>query len=444
MKIIQLLTAVFLAFLTPLQAAGLNELSGGQNCTDSRLIGEDSTAGTGLQELAAGNSDIISGSGSVFSSLKEKGLKLTFVFTGDAISSLSGGINRKTHALYRTDLKGTFDLERLIGWNGAGLYFDIMGTEGGKPSLSSGAGQGISNIEAPDAWKIFEFYLTQSFLDDRLSLLLGTFDFNSEFDTRLSSAVFLNPSHGIGPDISQSGKNGPSIFPTTSLALRASYKSNGYSFKAAVFDGIPGNPENPTGTYIILNKNDGVLLAVEADYISSGEALSEGYKKISLGGWYYSSEFEDLTELSSGGKPIMRRNNFGLYIQGESFLFSEKNDPLQGLAGFMRFGIAESNINKYSHYLGVGLNYTGLFSGRDSDILGFGIAAVKNSSKFMNKMARQGFDIADFEVDFELTYQMHIFNMFLIQPDIQYVADPVFAPDKSFSFNAGIRFQLSI
>lgn len=439
----QFLTAVFLAFLTPLKAGRLNDISGGQNIT-SRLTGEDKSAGTGLREFAAGNSDIPGSGSSVFSKLEDKGVTLKFIFAGDAFSSLYGGINRENHLLYRTDLKGAFDLEKLIGWNGAGLYFDIMGAEGGKPSQSSGAGQGISNIEAPDAWKIFEFYLTKSFLDDQLSLLLGTFDYNSEFDTRRSSAVFLNPSHGIGPDISQSGKNGPSIFPTTSLALRASYESGGYLFKAAVFDGVPGNPKNPTGTYIILNKNDGVLLAAEADYISSGDVYSEGYQKISIGSWYYSTEFEDQTELSAGGNPVMRRHNYGIYLQGERFFFSEKEDPSQGLAGFLRYGVAESSINRYSQYLGMGLNYTGLFPGRESDILGFGIAAVKNSSWFKSKMALQGFNIADFEVDFELTYQMQIWDIFMVQPDIQYVADPVFVPGKNFSLNAGIRFQLSI
>jgi porin len=53
---------------------------------------------------------------------------------------------------------------------------------------------------------------------------IGLYDLNSEFDVIEAAALFLNPSHGIGPDFAQSGRNGPSIFPVTSLAIRGEYR----------------------------------------------------------------------------------------------------------------------------------------------------------------------------------------------------------------------------
>lgn len=47
--------------------------------------------------------------------------------------------------------------------------------------------------------------------DDKLSLLFGLYDLNSEFDTQETSSIFINPSHDIGAEYAQSGKNLPSI-----------------------------------------------------------------------------------------------------------------------------------------------------------------------------------------------------------------------------------------
>ena len=47
----------------------------------------------------------------------------------------------------------------------------------------------------------------------------GLVDINTTFDVQETAALFLNASHGIGPDLGDTGFNGPSDYPTTALAV---------------------------------------------------------------------------------------------------------------------------------------------------------------------------------------------------------------------------------
>jgi porin len=66
---------------------------------------------------------------------------------------------------------------------------------------------------------------------------------------------------GIGPDFSQSGRNGPSIFPVTSLAVRRERKlAKNWLARLTVLNGLPGDPTHPAATVIKLSGRDGVLI----------------------------------------------------------------------------------------------------------------------------------------------------------------------------------------
>lgn len=79
----------------------------------------------------------------------------------------------------------------------------------------------MSDIETgAGAARLYEAWIDKRSADGSASVRFGLYDLNSEFDTTEAGALSLLSSHGIGPDFAQSGRNGPSIFPVTSLALR--------------------------------------------------------------------------------------------------------------------------------------------------------------------------------------------------------------------------------
>ena len=145
--------------------------------------------------------------------LADQGLEFNFVYTGEFFHNATGGLSRDTEYLGNFDATLAIDAEQWAGWTGASFYFYALGNHGGSPSEHSGDLQGISNIDAPNALKLYEAWYQQKFFGDRMSLLFGLYDLNSEFDSIDTASLFINSSHGIGPDFSQSGQNGPSILP---------------------------------------------------------------------------------------------------------------------------------------------------------------------------------------------------------------------------------------
>ena len=115
---------------------------------------------------------------------------------------------------------------------------------------------------------------------------------------------------------------------------------------------------------------------------------------------------------------------FGFYGFAEQTILREQQDPSQGLALFIRLGIADSRVNRFDLYTGMGVVYTGLFPQRPDDQLGFGIAALHNSHRFRRARRIAGQPTAHAEIACEVTYRGGILPWLTVQPSFQYVINP--------------------
>ncbi len=376
--------------------------------------------------------------------LKERGVEFGFVATGEVYGNLMGGLSKGIAYADNFDLILTVDAEALVGWKGATFLIYGLGNEGGSPSFHAGDIQVASNIDAPDTWKLYEALYQQNLFNDRLSFLAGLYDLNSEFDAMETSALFINSSHGIGPDYSQSGQNGPSIFPTTSLAARVRVQPlDTFYIQTAVFDGVPGDPSDPQGTQIQFNSGDGVLIATEVGFLPGELKESAPAGKFALGSWVYTSRFDDLLDVDAAGNPVRHRGNFGIYGLAEYNVYREKDDPEQGLSVFGRLGYADADVNRLQYYLGAGLSYTGLIPHRDKDRLGFAAAAAFNGGKFKQAQLNAGIPVDSAEVNLELTYRVELTPWLVLQPDLQYIINPATNSAVNNAFLAGMRWEVS-
>ncbi len=375
--------------------------------------------------------------------LSENGFDFELIYKADLLSNISGGARRATTTLDNIDIILLADLEKSIGFNNTNLTVHFLGNSGGVPSELAGASQGISNIEAVSAWKFYQILIERKFFDERFSVALGLYDLNSEFDVRETSGIFINPSHGIGDEIAKSGLNGPSIFPTTSAAIRFKYKSeNGNYFQTAILDGVPGNPDNPNGTHIILNKKDGLLLTAEIGIISESDEQLDN--KIALGAWTYTSKFEKANLTGTSGNAISLKKNYGFYITAEKLLTANFENPSKNLSAFLRIGYANKNINPVDFYIGTGLKFTGLFFGRDMDEMGVALAFSHNSFFFRNNAEiLEEMIMKEFELNIEATYLMQLTPWLKIQPDVQYIINPSCCPKTNSAFVIGSRIEIN-
>ena len=355
----------------------------------------------------------------------DAGAELELVYTGEYYKVSSGGLNRKSETLDNVDVTLSLDGDKLFGLKGSQFFLYILGNSGGSPSEHAGDLQGVSNIDAPDAWKVYEAWYDQSFADDRASVRFGLYDLNSEFDVIESAGLFIHASFGIGPDYSQSGQNGPSIFPTTSLALRLAYAFNEHYFiQAAVLDAVPGDLNNDQGTHIDLDSDDGELYALEFGYTQGLDNSSDRYGKLALGAWRYSENFDDLMDIDSNSESVQHDDNSGWYILGEYNIFREDPESTQGAMVFARYGMANDDVNQLESYFGAGVVYTGLLPGRDNDQLGLAIAVAENGNKYQDLERSLGNSVDDREIAVELSYRMQVLPWLAIQPDIQWIKNP--------------------
>jgi porin len=350
--------------------------------------------------------------------------RIEAAYTADVWHTAPGNTRNGSRYLDNFDLMAEADLEALVGWQGATAFGYILYNNGNSLSDLMGDAQVASNIETGvQAVRLYEAWIDQK-LGESASLRVGLYDLNSEFDALETSSLFMGSAHGIGTDISQTGNNGPSIFPATSLAARLNVDlSSQWKVRAALLDGVPGDPNRPRRTAIKLGNGDGALLIGEIERAGTNGRLIAGY-------WRYTAQFDRIT----GGTS---RNNDGYYLRGEARLTREA-DETQGLAGFFRLGFADGQINRFAGFASAGLTYTGLFPGRNQDQIGLAVATA-----FVSARARQEFESTSAETAIELTYLAPITEFLSVQPNIQYVISPSANRQLSNALALGIRVSFS-
>jgi porin len=93
--------------------------------------------------------------------------------------------------------------------------------------------------------------------------------------------------------------------------VRLSVKPNEtLTLRAAILDGVPGDPARLKRTTVKLGKGDGSLLVAEAD-------KSIGNWRLIAGHWRYTGRFEDRLASALSASAIMKSGNSGYYLRGE-------------------------------------------------------------------------------------------------------------------------------
>lgn len=355
-------------------------------------------------------------------------LETGFTYSGDVYANLAGGLETGVRYMDNIDIEAGFDIKD------ASFFFYGLGNQGNSISEIVGDVQTVSNIDSENSWRLYEAWVNKPLPSIKSSVLIGLYDLNSEFDVVNAGGLFINSSHGIGPDFSSSGITGPSIFPLTSLTARLKINPfSGVTLKFAVLDAVPSDPENTKGTSVYLRKSEGALLISEISISKSGSntasLLDRGVNektpyRLVLGGWKYTEERTGWLD-----EP---ESDHGLYAIGEITLQN-------GLSFFGRVGATNRDINRFNYYLGAGLTYSGLFKQRPDDLLGLTVALPINSDDFVLVEERKGNDYSKNELNVEFTYLLTLSEHVSLQFDTQYIQHPNQAPGIEDAFVVGIR-----
>lgn len=329
------------------------------------------------------------------------------------------GLDPGTALLNKIQISATLRGEK-VGLTGWLIHAQVIRFDGQSLSKHLGDIQTADNIEAVPVTRLFEAYLAKMWDkgDQSLAFRFGLIDLNSQFDSIDNASLMLNSSHGIGPDLSRSGRNGPSIYPVTAIGSTVTWvKSKKWTFRLGIFDGVSGSPTAPHAFLVErLKPSDGLLVIGQTDWQLTQKS------RLEAGAWGYTAAQE--------GPAGRNAHDRGAYVSYEAPL-----NVLPHLDFWLRAGFANGRAQPIAGYLGGGLVQQGTIPGRPDDRLGFAIAHAIISDPAVSSLG-----LHHAETSLELAYQAKISRRFVIQPDVDYVHHPAGRPSAPDSVGIGLRF----
>lgn len=344
-------------------------------------------------------------------------------YVTDVLSVLDGGIRRGTAWLGRGDVTASVD-GRVFGIDGAEFFVDVMGVN--PPDFSGrhvGDAQTVSNVEANSAIRPYEVWLSVP-IGKGFTVKAGLVDLNSEFDVQDVGALFLNSSFGIGPDFSQTGVNGPSIFPAPATAALLRYEDDDWGVRLGVFDAVAGSLSNPRRTVFRIPGERGALLIGEVERKFPGDG------EVQLGLWHYTTTFHAIDPGATG--KATSQGGYAL-VQGTLARLGTST-----LLGWARVGAASERTNAIGLYLGGGASWR-----TETCEIGLAVAHARLGAPGRRAIVATDGSADRAETAIELAYSRPVTPWLTVQPDIQYVINPSWDPSRENALVAGVRLSFS-
>ncbi|WP_454884795.1 carbohydrate porin [Sphingomonas oryzagri] len=346
---------------------------------------------------------------------------LSITYIGDLITDAAGGRDTGTNWVRRLDVAYSTG-DRLFGIDGAHAEADIMLLSGGGFSaVHSGDYQVASNVDAPQAVRPYEIWLELPF-SAAVRAKAGLIDLNNEFDQQQVGALFLNSSFGIGPDLSQSGPNGPSIFPITAPGMMVAYQPPGWTARIGLFDARSGDGAHPHRFWPDSFGSDGALVIGEV-HRQIGPLVA-----VQAGAWGYTDSQPRLDGRGTG-------TSAGGYGMIEARLIGREDG--HALRVWLRGGGASDATEPVHIYLGGGLTWT-------TSKTAYGIAfAHARLGDPAYRTPIEGVRANRAETAIEATARWQLATGLAIQPDVQYIVHPGWNPTYRDALVFALRLDLT-
>lgn len=401
---------------SPYDIAATNSVVGGHSPQNARRCAISHTA---LSMTAA-----VLACASASPAFADDGVAYSVEYTGDIVGPVAGA-ERRGYYLDNLDLSATFDMQRLAGWADTTVFLHLLNNSGGTPNDAALTLQGVDNIEVTrQRARLYEFWIETNL--GPVNTRAGLYDINSEFYANESAGLLMAPAFGIGSELAATGPNGPSIFPSTALAVRFSTQLSEHgSARLAIVNADAGVIGDPGGVHT--NFDDGALLI--------GELSWNGRTSVDIGAWTYTDRQDDIRLTNGSGDPTSQRGA-GAYISAEREIAPDAT-------AFMRLGISDGDTTPYAGGWQAGVLFTNVVPSRADSQLSIGAYQGRFGSKFRANQRDAAVDASRAETGIELTYSDQITPWMRLQPDVQVVLDPNGDRDREDVWIAGLRFAIT-
>ena len=365
----------------------------------------------------------------------DTGLSVSGGYTGDLRRNTTGGLSVGNAYSDLLDLGASWSTNSLFSDAHLTLNLSVMHVGGDEISGDYvGDLHGVNNIEAPDAWHLYEFWSEFNFGGNaKTSLRLGLLDINADFDVPVTSGLFVGSPHGIGTEFSQTGGNGPSVWPVTGLGIRVAGEwTESLRWRVGAFEGTPGDDDEASFAAFDLTRGEGSLLIGELEY------ASERINKASLGLWSYTADFDRLDSEVTAAPA--QHGNSGVYALVDLPL---AQIGAARIDGSLRVGVADARFNAVDQFVAATLVASRALASRPDDAFGLAVAYGRTGDLYREVQSVAGIPAANGETSWELTYLAPLTEWLALAPSVQFVHNPGADLAMRDAWVVGIRFALS-
>lgn len=351
-----------------------------------------------------------------------------------------GGLDKAFRYTGLFDFGMDLDMETMAQIKGFWIHVSGSWASGKNLSADIGAFAPVNAVFSGDSIRLFEMYVEERILSDRLSIRAGRisvgWEYGLEYDyfTQYMSAAFrLNV---FALDASDPNF---SVIPFANWGVRLRWTPNErWRLQASWMNGFPRDfaDDDKHGVDFSFKPTKGSFFILEASYqwVSTKAARRENPGRlpgrITFGGYYDTGTFDRLDDSASTDKVLGKA-----YMILRQKLWEPEPVSDRGIVVWTAGSVGgRQSIIPLPYFWSGGLVWTGPFRRLTSDVLAFGFA-----SQFFSK-ALAGQSV---ETVLEAAYSFNLTTWLTITPDVQYIIRPSGMKSIDNAFIAGVLLYLT-
>lgn len=371
--------------------------------------------------------------------LADDGVKFNFGYTWELAHNTSGGVDHDTRYSDQWVLGTELDLGKLWGWQGGKFNLAVTDRNGRNLSTDAQLGtfQQVQEVYGRgQTWRLTNFFLEQSLLNNKLTLKFGRMGIGGDFAAfscdfqnltfcgsqpgNLVGSYWANWPASVWAGVAKLNTSDLTYLQLGVYQVNPNYVSDSYNVRKGLY------PNNPRGT-------TGALIPLEFGWLPSVKGLPGSYK---VGAWYNTSDSNDL-ELDQNHQPLgssrlgalQRDGAYGGYINFQQQVTGTANG--KGTTMFLRASQADRFTAATDRQVALGMEYKGMFD-RPDDMVGLAVGATHGNARYANyqreynslhhgaqTVVNDGYEYAT-----EVFYSWSPIKPVTIRPNLQYVIHP--------------------
>lgn len=319
------------------------------------------------------------------------------------------------------DLELEADMQKLLSIEGGRFYTHAEGSySDGIDGPSVGSFFGVNGDAAGNrAMDITEVWYEQSFSDGIWKVRVGKIDLTGGFECCGCPVSFDGNKYANDENtqfLNNALVNNPTIpFPDRGLGVIVQYNPVKWWYASAGIQDAHADARE-TGFHTTF-RNDSDFFSIFETGITPQIDSVNGHLQ---GAYRFGLWYDPQPKANSDRSDEKQTDDVGFYTSCDQMLAKENNDTedSQGLGTFFRYGFTNGSTNDMTDFYSFGLQYQGLFDGRDNDVVGLGYARG-----FFSNQAKTTY-MDDYESVIELYYNAQLTPWFQLGPSLQYIANP--------------------